>query len=142
MRLQTLALLLILRASPALAQGAPVPGSPLPSKDQPPISQLSRSSRLPLPKDQVTVNDEGHVEINGKTFTELHPVIDKRVIEPTKKILKPVTFADAKLGFKKARSIISHTIIITGKKWEPYQPAAGLAITGNQVLQMVTANRR
>lgn len=127
---------------PSYAQGAPPPGSPVPTNDQPPISQLSPSSPLPPQVDQVTVNDEGHVEINGKTFTELHPIIDKRVIVPAKKILKPITFADAKLGFKKTRSLISHTIIITGKKWEPYQPAAGLAVTSNQLLQLVTANRR
>lgn len=130
-------LLAMLMQSPALAQGAPVPGTPVPTIDQPPISQLSPSSPMPPNKDQVTVNEEGHVEINGKTFTELHPILDTRVIAPTKKILKPVTLVDAKLGFKKARHIISDTIIIAGKKFEPYEPAAAGVITAAQITNLI-----
>lgn len=133
-----LALSLMLSASAARSEQSEA--TPVPLKDNPPISTLSPSSPMPpaIPSSvTVTTNDDGHVLIDGETFTDRHPELNKTIIKPTKKILAPVAFVDKKSGLKKLRHIISDTIIIAGKKFEPYEPAAAGVITATQLSGIV-----
>lgn len=137
-RKHTALLALSLMLSVNAAKSEQSEATPVPLKDNPPISTLSPSSPMPpaIPP-SVTTNDDGHVLIDGETFTDRHPELDKTIIKPTKKILAPVAFVDKKSGLKKLRHIISDTIIIAGKKFEPYEPAAAGVITATQLSGIV-----
>lgn len=135
-RKHTTLLALSLMLSVSAVRSEQSEATPVPLKDNPPISTLSPSSPMP-PAVTVTTNDDGHVLIDGETFTDRHPELNKTIIKPTKKILAPVAFVDKKSGLKKLRHIISDTIIIAGKKFEPYEPAAAGVITATQLSGIV-----
>lgn len=140
MKLIQTALCLLLLSTPS-ASAEQEQSHPQPLNDNPPLTLLSPASPMPA-EPTVLVNPEGQVTIDGKTFTERHPGVDKAVIAPAKKILKPVAYVDRVSRFKKLRSVVSDFIIVAGKKFEPYEPAAGAVITGTQIANIVVGTMK
>lgn len=105
-------------------------------------SPASSQTTISRPGSIVVSRDEnGHIQLDGKTFPERHPLFENRVAKPIKKVCKPIVWLDHKTGFHKARHITSDVLIVAGAKNKPFEPIEGAVITANQLINLVAPKR-
>lgn len=153
MKKRLLALILFLSTQAAIAEEVSVrPEPPKKEQQQKATSFVTRSkltnspafstTTISRPGSIVVTRDEnGHIQLDGKTFAERHPIFENRVAKPVKKVCKPMIWLDHKTGFHKARHMTSDALIVSGAKFKPYEPIAGAAITTNQLINLVAPRR-